>query len=339
MTSPPAVSVIIPALNAELYIADTLTCLRHQGLSADELEVIVVDDGSTDSTAEIVESRRAEFPGMQMIRKPKPGGLPAARNSGMSASTGRHITFIDSDDWFADGHLRVMLDAIETLGVDFVRTDVIRATGKTRKLMTAPVSLRARALNTKDFIVDGFAATMVDFPNAFAGLYRRELWESGILAFDESLLSAEDREWNWRVFLEAETFAVVDSPGPVYRRNVPTSITAVYDERQLCFIDSCQASIEQTLDREEFRDFTIKAGHNLMALADIHLQRKSEMTREIQHELIDRTARAAAKLPEDDWTAILASMKPERRRRLAPIIRRTLRHRKQLVAGSDGRTS
>lgn len=317
----PSLSIIIPAKDVEPYIAETLTSLKHQGLQPEEFEVVVVNDGSTDATGEIAERFAETFRHFRIVTNDAPTGLPAARNAGMRASSGRNIAFIDSDDWFANGHLRVMLDAIERLGVQSVRCDVIHAIGKRRELRLAPVFRRNVALNTKDHIVHGWSQTMVDFPNAFSGIFARELLDEGTLLFDESLRSAEDREWNWRLFLYTDTFAVVDAPGAYYRREVPTSITAVYNETQLEFIRSCAKSIAETRKRPGQEDYTLKALHNLLALADIHLQRRKEMTRDLHRRLIDGVAKAAGAATADELNEVVGSFRRDRVRRLHPVLR------------------
>ncbi len=88
-------SVIIPAFNAEPYIAQAIESCLSQTYPAHE--IVVVDDGSTDSTAAIAET----FPSpVQVIRLPENSGGSFARNRGVEASTGDWIALLDADDWF-----------------------------------------------------------------------------------------------------------------------------------------------------------------------------------------------------------------------------------------------
>ena len=317
----PTLSVIIPAHNAEPFIAETLLSLRCQDLSPEELEIVVVNDGSADATAEIAGDACRSVKHFQLIANEQPSGVSAARNTGLRAAAGDYVTFLDADDWFANGHLRVLLDAIIRLGVDFVRCDQIQATGKTRQLRRAPVFRRNEALHTHDYIVHGWTQTMVDFPNTNTGVFAHRLADDGTLFFDESLYSAEDREWNWRLMLEADSFAVIDAPGACYRRGVSDSLTAVYNETQLHFIPSCAKTIAQTR-RYDNPAFTLKALHNLFALADIHLQRRAEMPRNLYRRLVDGVAEASATAAPDEVDEVFRSFRPERVRRLRPITRR-----------------
>lgn len=327
MTPPPRLSVVIPAKDAEAHIAEALTSLTHQGVPGEELEVVLVDDGSSDLTGEVAAGFADRFGSFRLLRSERPTGVAAARNRGLRAARGEALTFLDADDWYGNGHLAVMLAALDALGTDSVRTDIILASGKHRSLKAAPVHLRGRRLRCADYTVRGFEQTMVDYPNPPTGVFRRHLLDSGLLLFDEDLRSAEDREWNWRLMLESETFAVVDTPGVYYRRDVAGSITAVYDETQLDFIAGCAKTLARTRALGCSNAHTLKAAHNLFALADLHLQRRAEMSRRLRAELIAGVAEVGAGLPEEDLAALLGSFTRKRQAALRPILREIERRR------------
>ena len=91
----PLVTVIIPAYNAERFVHLAVESVLWG--TYDNLDVIVVDDGSTDGTAHIV--RRFTDPRLRYVRRPN-GGPGAARNTGLQLAKGRYITFLDSDDYY-----------------------------------------------------------------------------------------------------------------------------------------------------------------------------------------------------------------------------------------------
>lgn len=97
MSALPRVSVVVPCFNTERYIAATLRAVLAQ--AGAELEVIVVDDCSTDGSAALVER---EFPQVRLIRRAN-AGVAAARNAGIAAATARWVAFCDADDiWLPD---------------------------------------------------------------------------------------------------------------------------------------------------------------------------------------------------------------------------------------------
>jgi glycosyltransferase involved in cell wall biosynthesis len=106
MAGLPRVSVVIPCYNAERYIAATLRAVLAQ--AGAELEVIVVDDGSKDGSAALVER---EFAQVRLIRRAN-AGVAAARNAGIAAATGDWIAFCDADDIWLPGKLAAQFQAI-----------------------------------------------------------------------------------------------------------------------------------------------------------------------------------------------------------------------------------
>ena len=111
----PTVTVVVPAYNAEKYILQTLDCLAGQTMQ--DIEAIVVDDGSTDKTAQIVADYAAAHPFVRLVRQEN-GGVSSARNHGMSEAAGKYILFLDSDDVLTADSLRSFTDAMEQTGAD-----------------------------------------------------------------------------------------------------------------------------------------------------------------------------------------------------------------------------
>jgi glycosyltransferase involved in cell wall biosynthesis len=93
----PAISIVIPAYNAEHFIAETIDSVLGQ--SFQDIELIIVDDGSTDGTAALI---ARNYPSVKLISKPN-GGVSSARNAGVRAASSEWIAFVDSDDiWHPD---------------------------------------------------------------------------------------------------------------------------------------------------------------------------------------------------------------------------------------------
>ncbi len=104
------VSVIVPVFNMEKYLAQTLESLKKQSLKA--LEVIVVDDTSTDSTPAIIDRYCKTCPGFTSITLPRLG-LAASRNAGLKAAKGKYVTFLDGDDLYTPGFLKNMAETAD----------------------------------------------------------------------------------------------------------------------------------------------------------------------------------------------------------------------------------
>lgn len=112
------ISVIIPAYNAETTLRTAVESILSQQVP--ELEIIIVNDGSTDGTHRLCHALASEYPCIHVITQ-KNAGICAARNRGMEAASGEYITFCDDDDLFWQGALRLLLQTAEDTRADLVR--------------------------------------------------------------------------------------------------------------------------------------------------------------------------------------------------------------------------
>jgi glycosyltransferase involved in cell wall biosynthesis len=294
-------SVVVPVRDAELYISDALASLVRNAHR--DFEFIVVDDGSVDATGQIIEDFRGDLPGMVVLRNETPVGLADARNLGLSLASGRYLTFMDGDDWLAPGYLGDLVGAIERLGCDFVRVDHVQVEGRRRVIHRAPLATRGTVLKPRDHILPADVKTMVDYPYAWAGVYRRDLGD--LLAFPGHLHTAEDRPWIWRLHQRAGSFAVVSLAGLFYRRMVSGSLTQIGDARQLHFFDAFDMVFA---DLEE--EFTPKAVRTFCALLAHHLELGERFSPDLRTRFEQRGAESLRRLPQDLLAA--TRLDPER---------------------------
>ena len=316
----PVVSVVIPGRNVAPFVGDALFSLTRQFEDAAIMEVVFIDDGSTDESSAIVESHADRLPGLRVLRNETSRGVSHARNQGVEAARGRYIAFLDADDWFAPKHLRSLVGDIERLGCDFVRTDVIKARGADRELQRAPQALRGVCLDPRDSILPADRGTMVDHPLAGAGLYDRRLIDAGLLTFSEDLRTAEDRLWTWNLLLRAGSFAVVDSPGFVYRRGVATSLTQTLDDKLLDHLKAFETVRVLLAGRDEWRAFTPKLIQSVFAITDHHLGSFDAMSPELRAALLSRTHDLLMRFDAADLDAMVSALAPERKKRLRRIL-------------------
>jgi glycosyltransferase involved in cell wall biosynthesis len=114
----PMVSVIIPTYNCSAYICRAIDSVLVQGLS--KLEIIVVDDASTDNTQEVLSQTYKENKAIKIFTHKENMMLGAARNTGINAAKGKYIYFLDSDDWLENGSLAHLLSVAEKSKAEIV---------------------------------------------------------------------------------------------------------------------------------------------------------------------------------------------------------------------------
>ncbi len=118
------ISVIVPCYNVELYVKKCIESIIRQTYK--NLEIILVDDGSTDSTGEICDNYAKKDPRITVIHK-KNGGAASARNAGLDIATGDYINFIDSDDWITTHTYEYLVHLLKKYNVRSSTACCIRA--------------------------------------------------------------------------------------------------------------------------------------------------------------------------------------------------------------------
>lgn len=225
MINNPKISIIVPVYNVEQYLLKCLNSLKFQTYS--NLEIICVNDGSTDNSLEILNEFAKTEPRMKIYSQ-KNGGLSVARNSGLSIATGEYISFIDSDDW-------VYLTLYQTF-VDFLQD------GKSPDIWMFNASAYVKGSNdvvTRKFFdaTDWVNHTSDDVEHTFNDckspflrnvsvankLYKKQFLDDLNLRFEVGL-RYEDQVFSSIAFLRAKSIMFTEDIFYRYRNNHKSSI-------------------------------------------------------------------------------------------------------------------
>jgi CDP-glycerol glycerophosphotransferase len=178
----PRVSVVVPVYDVERYVAGCLQSLARQTFA--DLEVIMVDDGSTDSSAAIAERFAERDERFRLLRQAN-GGLGKARNTGLAAASGEFVAFVDSDDIVPDGAYERMVRSLDESGSDFATGNVQRLTPQGTS--QAQFLARAFARDRPRTHVTRFRPLLAD-RTAWNKLWRRSFWEEHAFKFPEGVI-------------------------------------------------------------------------------------------------------------------------------------------------------
>jgi len=234
--SDPLVSVVVPAFNAAAYLGAALDSLRAQTVR--ELEIIVVDDGSSDDTAAIAHRHASEDPRVRVISLEKPPGRPAsARNAGIRAARGSYIALLDADDTCIPTRVETQVRAMQRTGSGFAFADVQRLYVDTGTLAPggtlALAGFRQRAAPYLEHVADdvylcsqSFGAFLLTYVAIVTStvMFSRELLALEETWFDESLVCFEDLDL-WMRLAERTRFVFVDEVMVTMRKH-SASLTA-----------------------------------------------------------------------------------------------------------------
>lgn len=203
----PLISVIIPAYNAAPYLGECLESVIAQTFR--DIEIIVVDDGSTDATAEIARNFAASDSRIRLLSKPN-GGQSSARNFGLRESLGRFVCFVDSDDLLYPDSLKILSDGILQTGCKISSGAFTRS-----EIVCRPRKASWVILDAEDAIDCLLYQNTID-PAPWAKLYDRSLF--GNCMFDEAIIY-EDLDLSYRLIDCAGKIAVTDEVLYFYRIN------------------------------------------------------------------------------------------------------------------------
>lgn len=226
------ISVIVPVYNVAEYVAKCLKALVDQ--TCENLEVIVVDDGSTDESGRICDAFANDYPDKVFVYHTDNHGLSAARNVGLEHAHGEYIGFIDSDDWaepeMFEVLLRNLLDFnadLSSCGLKWDYHDGADAVSKTEKAETCEKEDFFRHLIT-DESVYGYACNK---------LFKRSI--IGNMRFNESLMSCEDIDFSVRYFSKCKSGVYTVSELYHYRQRLGSMTGEFkYTPRKLSVMDA-----------------------------------------------------------------------------------------------------
>lgn len=217
----PTVSLIVPVFNVATFLPQCLASLPE----AESVEVILVNDGSTDGSGAIIEEYRKVHPAAVVVEKAN-GGLSDARNAGVAQAHGEWIYFLDGDDWLVPGAVSELLDFALRERCDIVQGNFYYAYDDKllydkhhpeRTVLSRPEAMAA--LVAQD-VVKNFA---------WGKLYKAELVRKH--PFRKGVYF-EDVYWQHLVVNETERYGVVGRPLYYYRQR-PASISGAFSERNI----------------------------------------------------------------------------------------------------------
>lgn len=221
----PLVSVILPVHNVSQYLDRCLDSLLQQSIGFDTIEVIAVDDGSTDDSGDKLDAFAAGRRNVTVIHQPNSGGPGGPRNKGIEVSRGEYLFFVDPDDYLGVEAIERMYQIARRNDSDIVLGKMV---GVGRRVPAAPFR---RHLERADLYTSNAIWSMHSMK-----LFRRALVQEHGLRFLEGVRLGEDQEFVVGAYLRARTFSVVadyDCYYLVRRDDGQNAVHAPVDPRQL----------------------------------------------------------------------------------------------------------
>ncbi|MGI6754937.1 MAG: glycosyltransferase [Atopobiaceae bacterium] len=248
----PQISIIVPAYNAQKYLGRCIDSILAQDFQ--DFELIVVDDGSHDSTPEIVSDYAAHDARVRLISQEN-AGVSCARNTALDAAQGDYIQFLDADDWISPEACRLMVRALQEHDADMVICDFYRVVGS-RVAPKGDIDLD-RTLTREEY-ADFMMRNPADFYYGvlWNKLYRRSIIEAHHLRMDPDISWSEDFIFNMEYVLRCRAIYPLTVPLYYYVKTAHSLVSqgtlASTVQMKLNVIQYYRDFYKQVYDKDEY---------------------------------------------------------------------------------------
>jgi glycosyltransferase involved in cell wall biosynthesis len=245
------VSIIIPVYNSEAFLDKCIQSVINQ--SYKNIEVILVNDGSIDSSGEICDNYSSIDNRIKTIHKNN-GGLVSSRKTGLKASTGEYVLYIDGDDWIELNLIKDYVDQVLKFNADVViSSHIINLEGREDILMNfLPSGVydkdKLNSIVYPKMLYTGKFSQFGIFSYSWGKLYRRKIVLENQLRVDENITIGEDALCLYPTLLDANVLVILEQPGYHYRQRADSLIKTlrkieiskmqrVYDDLKNIFLE------------------------------------------------------------------------------------------------------
>lgn len=219
------VSVIVPCYNAEKYLNKCLDSILGQ--TKKEFEIIAINDGSKDSTLEILNQYKEKYPEFVRVISQENQGLSVTRNNGIMAAEGKYLLFVDSDDYIKPTMLEALYNKAVEGDFDLVASDTDCIYPDKRIVISCNIQG-----DSKNLTLDEKKALFNMYPTVWNKLYKKELFNEELFFYPR--IWFEDVLFSHKLIPNIKSIGVVKETFYQYFQN-PTSITYTYSDK-LCDI-------------------------------------------------------------------------------------------------------
>lgn len=254
----PKISIIVPVYNGAEFLRPCIDSILAQSFC--DLEIILVDDGSTDESPEICDGYAALDKRVICIHQAN-AGAAAARNRGLKVSTGKYIAFVDSDDWIDQDMYETMVSVAEERNCDLVICDCLKESEAGSCIYTheLPGGSYDREEMMSQYFPQLLMPDSMEYPVTISNvllLIRRENIEENRLSFPEGMRFSEDLLFGSEVGYYAQSMTYLKDYTPYHYRQNPASVTHTVFKDKWPLLLELYRRIRKSFQKKPDYDFT-----------------------------------------------------------------------------------
>lgn len=220
------ISIIIPVYNVEKYIEKCLLSCVNQGVPLNNYEIIIVNDGTKDSSLVIAEKIASDYQNIKIVSQPNQG-LSVARNTGLKHAVGDYVWFVDSDDWIKEDSLKHIIPCLDGIA-DYVQLSFLYAYDDARNNKQGKTSQWKGYITGKELLKRDLLKVS-SIPAQFA-VYKKSLLTDNHLSFYPNVYY-EDVDIKLRILNKAEKCICLDTPLYFYYQRTTGNIKSSFKEK------------------------------------------------------------------------------------------------------------
>ncbi len=243
------VSVIIPVYNAKQYLKECVDSVRKQTLT--DIEIICVDDGSTDGSSTMLDHYAKEDERIKVIHK-KNTGYGHSMNCGLRMAAGRYIAIVESDDYIKQGMLKDLLELADRFDLDIAKADYEEFVGTSESIQFQYKSVAEESLYGKVLNPTVDTGVFEGYISHWAGIYRKSFLEENQICFNETKgASYQDLGFWFLAYAFARRVYLSNNAYYQYRQDNPNS--SIADKAKVFCVCDEYEYIDSKLQRQQIK--------------------------------------------------------------------------------------
>lgn len=259
------ISIIIPVYNAEKYIGRCIESVLQQ--TYDELEILLIDDGSKDQSAKICDDYGKKDKRIKVVHKPN-GGVSSARNEGIKVAKGTYVSFVDSDDWLEPNAIELLYYNLRSTNADIVSA----AYTIVAKHESSPKSNCVRVYENNEIVLNVIDIIKSAHGSVWGKLFKRDTIMALELFFRTDIPMGEDSLFVVSYLQGCKKISFIKDSVYNYNRIVTYSATKKYYEKygeynKSIFEQLCKIIKEATIDKSDMEKCIAMVANRMCCLS------------------------------------------------------------------------